>query len=103
MKESSVHGLPQIVNKRHHWCERLTWMCTFVLAMITSVFLVIELYHKLGINSVTMVLSDDVQSVTTLPFPAVTIFGTYEDRKGFPDHWVSSTSKTFEALTKLTC
>lgn len=40
--------------------------------------MVTQLRQKLGTNSVVMVVSDGAQSVSSLPFPAVTLLGTFE-------------------------
>lgn len=74
--------------KRKGQTFRIIWLIAFMLSITGCVIMIKELQHKLGINSITMILSDDSQSVSTLPFPAVTLYGPIEANQ-FNLYWVS--------------
>lgn len=51
--------------------------------------MIVQLYGNLGINAITMVISDSSYNVSSLPFPAITFFGTFGAITGFVDYFVT--------------
>lgn len=75
MKSSSVHSFNFIGDSDTKIFIRLAWLGTFVLSMTACTFMVVETYME--INSITMVTEDKGRPISEIPFPAVTIFGSY--------------------------
>lgn len=77
MKSSSIHSFNYIGDSDRLWIERVAWLIAFILSMTCCSLMVQQLYQKLNINSIAMAIQDHSQDVSQIPFPAVTIFGTY--------------------------
>lgn len=89
LESSSIHGLAYLVGKKSFLIGKLAWLTAFGFSIFGCLYMINELNQQRGINSVQMVLSDNAQSVATIPFPAITICGTYPKQPSFIRHWVS--------------
>lgn len=49
----------------------------FVLSMTGSVFMIVNLYYKLNIDAITVLIENGSQNISQIPFPAITFFGGY--------------------------
>jgi uncharacterized membrane protein len=89
MKNSSIHGFAHIENREKSGLERILWLLLFVIAMVGSYFMVIQVYKSLQMNQIMITMEGrkislkDVSSarpsllLTSFPslqidFPAIT-------------------------------
>lgn len=87
-ENSSIHGLAYLVGEKSFVAGRIAWLTAFGFS-IFGCFYMIDKLNQHRVNSLQMVPSDNVQSVSTIPFPAITVFGTYDKQPSFIRHWVS--------------
>ncbi|CRL07760.1 CLUMA_CG020714, isoform A [Clunio marinus] len=73
IKESSIHGLVYMNDRKLSFTERFIWIACFVISMTLCMFMISKLYVQLGTQGV-MTVMDNPMSVSEIPFPAVTFF-----------------------------
>jgi Amiloride-sensitive sodium channel len=100
MKKSSIAGLAYIADESIHLIERLIWFLAFLLSMVGCTLMIVKLRERLGIDTITMIMEDGAESVSNLPFPAITIVGPHE-RIYFYDYWVRLGCSGVSNMTKI--
>lgn len=86
---SSIHSFNYIGDKSMRVSVKVSWIAIFALSMAACTFMIMQMYSKLSINKVTIIAEDEARPISEIPFPAVTIFGTYPVTMFYgPDHLV---------------
>lgn len=76
-KYLTVHSFKFIADGSKCWTERFFWIIAFILSMIGCVFMILQLYQKLNINSIKMTIEDRTSDIMLIPFPGITFIGNY--------------------------
>lgn len=76
LKESSIHSFNFIANADNCF-ECLFWFMTFSLSMTGCAFMTLQLYRTMDFKAITLIINDRAMDVSEIPFPAVTIFGSF--------------------------
>lgn len=77
LQGSTIHSFNFIGDANKHFIERIAWLLAFALSLTGCTFMVLDLFNNLNINAISMVTEDGIHEVSKIPFPAVTIFGSY--------------------------
>lgn len=59
--------------QNHHWCAKVWWFCLIALLLFICISLMTSSWHTHTQNPITLVLADKLSTVSSIPFPAVTI------------------------------
>jgi hypothetical protein len=73
-KESSVHGLPHLVNRDHHLAEKILWIAALMISFVCCGFLMYEIGLKFNEDKIVTYTSD-----TGIPVTDVSSFATRID------------------------
>lgn len=76
LRESSVHSF-SFISDATNWFQRLFWVSCFCLSMTGCTLMVLQLHRTMDFKAVTLIIDDQVMDVFEVPFPAVTIFGSF--------------------------
>ncbi|XP_065217344.1 pickpocket protein 28-like [Planococcus citri] len=95
-QNSSLHGLRYVGNKDLHVIERLFWIISFTLASCASGYFINDLLQKWYEMPVIMSLSAKSTSLTTIPFPAITICNMNNVRKTMAEQILSTNDSILE-------
>ncbi|KAG5674049.1 hypothetical protein PVAND_004038 [Polypedilum vanderplanki] len=79
LQESSIHGFNHIGNSQKNIFERIIWSLLFLISMICTYLIVMQVYGKTNINSVSITMEGSLTKVEDIPFPAVTFQPNYFD------------------------
>nr|XP_018912386.1 PREDICTED: pickpocket protein 28-like [Bemisia tabaci] len=80
-QNSSLHGLRYMGSTDLHFTERLFWIVSFLLAVITAAYFITNLVTKWNEMPVIVSLSPTSTPLTSIPFPAVTVCNMNNVRK----------------------
>ncbi|CRL07765.1 CLUMA_CG020719, isoform A [Clunio marinus] len=73
IKESSIHGLVYMNDRKLSLSERFIWIACFIISMTLCMLMISKLHVQLGTQGV-MTVMENPMSVSEIPFPAVTFF-----------------------------
>ncbi|CAL8117104.1 unnamed protein product [Orchesella dallaii] len=72
-KNSSLHGLKYIGERRQHIVERMFWTIAFTIGLIVACIMISDVWRKYKSNSVIITFAPYETKIEELPFPALTI------------------------------
>lgn len=73
-RNSTIHGLSYLTEKRRHWSERCFWLLTWTALVVACCCTIIASYHDWQSSPVVLITVDEEPAhVFQSPFPAVTI------------------------------
>lgn len=74
LEESSIHSF-NFIGKAKTLVERASWTLVFGLSMTGGFLMIRQLYQKMDLTAIDILIDDRLMDVSEIPFPAVTIFG----------------------------
>ncbi|KAL7017318.1 hypothetical protein ACKWTF_010315 [Chironomus riparius] len=72
-KESTIHGIKYLGEKKQHWLERVFWISVFVISVSFCIKNMMEIYEKREEKPVMVSQSKLLSPTFNIPFPAITI------------------------------
>ena len=72
-KNSTVHGVKYLGDRKRHWSERAFWIIAFIISVTGCSILIIKMYDKWQKSPVISSFAEKSTPVWEIPFPAITI------------------------------
>lgn len=95
-RNSSVHGVKYIGERRRHWSERMFWVIAFLISFLGCTMMIYKIYVKWQLSPVIVSFAEKSTPVWQIPFPAVTICPETKTSKSFIDF-----GKTYRKLLEM--
>jgi acid-sensing ion channel, other len=72
-KNSTIHGVKYLGDRRRHWIEQIFWILAFSASISGCTLMILNIYNKWQLNPVIINVGEHLEPVWQIPFPAVTI------------------------------
>lgn len=79
-EESSIHGLPYVIEPKFHWFERIFWIFFISLATYFSFALCLNQWERFRDKPIIFTVEKNFEGVQ-FPYPGMTMCSNFYDQK----------------------